>query len=382
MKILLEESLLYAHEFFNSFGECVSYSGASVTPEDIRDADALIVRSTTQVDRPLLKLNNSLKFVGTATAGADHLDTEYLAERNVTVQTAAGCNAVAVTEYVLSAILHLAVQRGFSLRAKSVGILGAGHIGSLLSERLSALGVSVKLCDPLLQAAGDPRKFVALDAIMSCDIISLHVPLTFDTTTRWPTLHLFDEARLSTLDDEQILINACRGEVIDNRALLQCKRQGRKFAVVLDVWENEPNINFELAQQVDIATGHIAGHSLEGKGRGTEMMFRAWSRIANCDSSRYLEQFLPPVQNKVLDTALGRSEDEAWLSVVRQVYDIEQDSRLFLESVRTGDAFRHYRKNYAVRREFGSFAVNVGLQSDPDNVKIAQAFSALGFGHL
>ena len=381
MKILLEESLLYAQEFFSSFGECVMYSGASVTPEDIRDADALIVRSTTQVDRQLLRLNNTLKFVGTATAGADHLDTSYLAERNITVQTAAGCNAVAVTEYVLSAILHLAVKRGFSLRAKSVGILGAGHIGSLLAERLAALGVSVKLCDPPLQEAGDPRKLVAFDDIMACDIISLHVPLTLASTARWPTWHWFNAARLNALADEQILINACRGEVVDNRALLQCKRQGRKFAVVLDVWENEPNINFELAQQVDIATGHIAGHSLEGKGRGTEMMFRAWSQSVNCDSAHHLQQFLPPVQNKLLRYSLANNEDEIWWSVARQVYDIERDSRLFLESVKTSDAFQYFRKNYAVRREFGSFAVNLGSQSDPDSVKMAQAFSALGFGY-
>lgn len=379
MKILLEESLLYAKEFFGSFGECVMYSGASVKPEDVQHAEALIVRSTTQVDAQLLSLNTGLKFVGTATAGADHLDTAYLAKRNVAVQTAAGCNAVAVTEYVLSALLHLAVKRGFALRNKSVGIVGAGYIGSLLSERLAALGVTVKLCDPPLQEAGDTREFAALNDIMACDIISLHVPLTFDSQTRWPTYHLFNEARLRALSDEQVLINACRGEVVDNCALLRLKQQGRRFAVVLDVWENEPGINFELAQLADIATGHIAGHSLEGKGRGTEMMFRALSKLANCESSLSLVQFLPPVNNSVLQPVFGASEDEAWWSVVRQVYDIERDSHWFLDSVKSGDAFRHYRKNYAVRREFGSFAVNAGTQSDPGNARIVEPYLALGF---
>lgn len=379
MKILLEESLLYAKEFFNSFGECVMYSGATVKPEDVQHAEALIVRSTTQVDAQLLHLNTALKFVGTATAGADHLDTAYLEQRNVTVQTAAGCNAVAVTEYVLSALLHLAVKRRFVLRDKTVGIVGAGYIGSLLFERLSALGVATKLCDPPLEETGDARNFAGLDEIMACDIISLHVPLTFDSHTRWPTFHLFNKARLGSLSDDQILINACRGEVIDNHALLQLKQQGREFAVVMDVWENEPGIDFELAQRVEIATGHIAGHSLEGKGRGTEMMFRAWSQIANRESSFELAQFLPPVQQSVLQPVSDTSDDEAWLSVVRQVYDIEQDSRLFLQTVKSGDAFRHYRKNYAVRREFGSFAVNVGAPSDPTYASAAKAFLALGF---
>ncbi|GAC10401.1 4-phosphoerythronate dehydrogenase [Paraglaciecola chathamensis] len=371
MKIYYEDSLPYAAEFFAGLGDSQVFSHKDVNAELVADADVLLVRSTTKVNAALLDANKAIKYVGTATAGTNHLDKAYLQSRGLAVQSAAGCNAVAVAEYVLSALFVMAEKLDWQLTDKTVGIVGAGHVGTRLSEKLTALGIQYYLCDPPLADAGDSRDFVTMDTIMQCDIISLHVPLI--EGGKYNTEHMFDTSRIAQLREDQLLINACRGEVIDNKALLASFVAGRKLNIVLDVWENEPDIDQALVPYIALATAHIAGHTVEGKARGTEMLYQQVCEQFGFDATKKLSDYLPsPQPNCInLDETL---EGQALLSaLVLSVYDIRMDSAQFKNTIAQPDQFRYIRKNYSIRREFAALSVNTG------NYPGSEAIYALGF---
>ncbi|WP_033075950.1 4-phosphoerythronate dehydrogenase [Thalassotalea sp. ND16A] len=369
MKIYFDENIPYAQEFFADFGELIAFSGRDLSAEQVQDADVLLVRSITKVNQQLLQLNDKIQFVGTATIGLDHIDQDYLAARNINFTNAPGCNAVSVAEYVLSAMLVMAQRLQFDLRGKTVGILGAGNTGSRLAEKLRALGVEYLLCDPLLEAQGDNRQFSSLAQISQCDIISLHVPLT--KTGAYPTLHLFEQHRLASLNEQQILINACRGEVIDNQALLALKQQAKGPHLILDVWEKEPNILTELIPLCAISTAHIAGYSLEGKARGTEMLYQALSKRLASAINKSLTDFLP---HAVFEQNESASNEQ--LDVITQrvfdVYDVQRDDKIFRSQLES-KTFDYLRKNYPVRREFSA------LESRAQQEKWPGIMSELGF---
>lgn len=352
------------------------FSGSTVTSDALFNADALVVRSTTQVTEALLDSSTKLGFVGTGTAGTNHIDLDYLNSRNIPVHNAGGSNAIAVVEYVLCAMLFMSAKKDIDLLSQKVGIVGVGHIGSLLDKRLQAMGIETCLYDPPLQEIGRDQgishRWSEFEDIMQCDWITLHVPLIKEGSH--PTWHMFDEAQLSRLSEQQCLINACRGEVVDNQALLTLKKQGHQFGLVLDVWEQEPDILFELVEYADIATGHIAGHTLEGKGRGTAMMYSALCHQLEQVPKLTLNQFLPIVNNKLLSFSTGNNQIQNLLDLVSKVYDIEYDNQHFKSSVKNADDFRRYRKIYAARREFSSFSVEANSLIDP------QIIQGLGFG--
>lgn len=360
----------YAAEFFTELGDCQVFSHKTINADMIADADVLLVRSTTKVNESLLAKATQLKFVGTATAGTDHVDIDYLAARGIHFQSAGGCNAVAVAEYVLSALCIMSAKLDWTLQDITVGIVGAGFVGSALQQKLESLGVACQLCDPPLQAAGDPRQFVDMQSIMQCDVITLHVP--FINEGKYPTEHLFDVSRLIQLTDKQLLINACRGEVLDNTAALRLFESGKKLNLVLDVWENEPNISLPLIPYVALGTAHIAGHTIEGKARGTEMLYQAICAFYKLPMNKALSNYLPSVQ-----THLTVNQDQS-LSVnlsnlILGVYDISADSEYFKKHMLDAEQFRYIRKHYPIRREFSAVKVNTG------NFVQSEAIYALGF---
>jgi erythronate-4-phosphate dehydrogenase len=371
VKIYYEDSLPYAAEFFAELGQCRVFSHRTVNAQQVADADILLVRSTTKVDAKLLQLNQDIQYVATATAGTNHLDTTYLRERQLDFASAAGCNATAVAEYVLSALVVMAQRLGWQLADKTLGIVGAGHAGTTLANKLTALGIPYKLCDPPLQEQGDPRDWVSMQDIMQCDVISLHVPLIQGTP--YATHHMFDSERLAQLRDDQLLINACRGEVVDNQALLDCFENGRKLQVVMDVWENEPHINLALVPYISLATAHIAGHTIEGKARGTEILYQQVCKRLHKPVEKFLADFLPPAQPGSIDIPQGLSGQALFTYLILSVYDISQDSQQFKHSVHQPDQFGYIRKNYSIRREFAALKVNTG------NLAGSEAIYALGF---
>ena len=362
MKILFDENMPFAKEFFSDLSgdtQLVPFSGRDLTAQQVGDADVLLVRSITQVNEALLNQNNKLSFVGTATIGTDHIDQRYLAQRNIAFHSAPGCNATAVAEYVISSLVILAERYLLDLTKLSVGIVGGGNTGTRLSEKLSALGIQHKICDPLLeQSTTDTRDFVALDEVLQCDVISLHVPKVIEG--EHPTFHLLNENRLKQLGQEQILISACRGEVIDNQALLKLKQAGHKIKLVLDVWEGEPKVLTPLIPFTEIATPHIAGYSLEGKARGTEMLYQALCQHVKVGLKYQLADFLPPAS--ISSIKLNQEYNEIVLNqLVKMVYDVRRDDAIFRQQLST-QGFDTLRKNYPVRREFS--AVQVTLLSN------------------
>ncbi|MEL0660597.1 4-phosphoerythronate dehydrogenase [Psychromonas arctica] len=355
MKIYIDENVPYGKDFFESFGEIITFSGRNVTPEQVKDADILLVRSITKVDQTLLSLNENIKFVGTATIGTDHIDLDYLTKRNIAFSSAPGCNKISVGEYVLSALLVLAESKQFELINKTVAIVGAGNTGSAVYQCLTGLGVRCKLYDPPLQASGDSREFCNFSEVLQSDIISLHVPKTMKGPFK--TFHLFDETVLQQLSPQQILVNACRGEVIDNQALLKLAREHKTPTLVLDVWENEPNIEKALLPFVALATPHIAGYSLDGRVRGTEMLYQALSKHLKNEAILNSTDFM--VKAKISQTDIQSPlTSELLKSLVHLIYDVRRDDALFRSKVNQINGFDQMRKNYPERRELSTLSLN------------------------
>jgi len=369
MKIYIDENIPYAKQFFSAFGELHFFPGRNVSAEQLSDADVLLVRSITQVDESLLRLNNRLKFVGTATIGTDHVDQTYLKARGIAFSSAPGCNKISVAEYILSSLLVLAEKQQFQLSQKTVAIVGAGNTGSAVHQRLSALGVCCKLYDPPLQLAGDERSFCDFDEVLSADIISLHVPKISDGD--YPTVHLFDEQLLNKLTAEQILLNASRGEVIDNQALLKRAQTGNCPTLVLDVWENEPSIEKALLPFVEIATPHIAGYSLDGKARGTEMLYLALCQVLDLQVIHKAQDFVVPPA--ISNVAISQNITQPILKrLLHLIFDVRRDDALFRQMIDQPDGFDTMRKTYSERRELSTLCVNAPASQ-------TQLLQSLGF---
>ena len=372
MKILYDEAMPYGSLFFDALGESTAFGAGKLDNDLLKDTEVLLVRSTTKVDKNLIDLAPKLKFVGTATAGFNHLDIDALKAANMSVSIASGCNAVAVAQYVISAIAHLSNIDNFNPKEKRVAIIGAGKVGSALSKFLDVLGIDYCLCDPPLQLQGDERSFVSFEQALECDIICLHTPLVTEGTH--PTLHMFNEQRLAALRDDQYLINACRGETVDNEALLRLFKCGNKLNVVLDVWEHEPDINRELIAFTRIATAHIAGHTIEGKALGTSMLYDALCEYANQANDLRLSSFLPSYDNT---HHLKADSMRALLDLCLEVYDISKDDSVFRAEMAQSNSFKEIRRNYPIRREYS--AVKIVNKDSHTNKKTLEIAQKLGF---
>ncbi|UXI00510.1 4-phosphoerythronate dehydrogenase [Photobacterium sp. TY1-4] len=378
MKILIDENMPYALDLFSQLGEVIAKPGRTLTADDLVDIDALMIRSVTKVNADLLSKANRLRFVGTATAGQDHVDQALLAQKGITFTAAPGCNKVGVAEYVLSSLMVLGQQQGFSIFDKTVGIIGAGNVGSYLAKCLDALGIRYLLNDPLKAEQGDSRAFHSLEALQQqCDIITMHTPLTRDGA--YPTYHLVDEAFLQQLKPGAILINAARGPVVDNTALKVALQQaqtgeGRALTAVLDVFEQEPLVDLELLPLLAFATPHVAGYGLEGKARGTTMVFNRYCEFLDQGQPVSAASLLP--EAPLPQVALSRAwQEETLFRLIQLVYDVRRDDGLFRREMtaagentaRMASAFDQMRKNYWDRREYSAITVagqaGFGLES-------------------
>lgn len=370
MKILIDENMPYALELFQRTGEVVALPGRTISPAALKGVDGLMIRSVTRVNAELLD-SGSVRFIGTATAGIDHVDQHFLANSNIHFAAAPGCNALAVVEYVFSALLMLAERDGFELKNRTVGIIGAGNVGSRLAHRLAAWGVRTLLCDPPRADRGDSGEFHSLETLVAeADILTFHTPLTDHGP--YKTKHLVDQSLLNQLKADTILINACRGAVIDNQALLEALRQRNDLRVVLDVWEPEPDLSVELLNKVDVATPHIAGYTLEGKARGTTQIFEAWSAFIGQPQQVALDTLLPPPEFGRI-TLHGPLCQATLKRLVHLVYDVRRDDAELRKVAAIPGEFDRLRKEYQERREWSSLTVQCSDQ------RAAQTLQALGF---
>ena len=380
LHIVAAENIPYLKEAFESLGTITFLPGRSITSPHLQDTHVLLIRSITRVNEALLE-GSPVAFVGSASAGVDHIDTSYLQARNIGFASAAGSNANSVAEYVITALLLLGKQHGFTLAGKTIGIVGVGNIGRLVEQKAQALGMHPVLNDPPL-AEMEQIDHHSLQETLACDVVTLHTPLT--TEGPYPTYHLLNEHTFKWLKPSTILINAARGEVVDTKVLLDALREKRIGPTVLDVWEEEPTINWDLFQAVTLGTPHIAGHSLDGKANGTYMIYSGLCKHLGLDPTWNPGQSLPRplVPFLELDT-LGQSDEEHVEGIVRQIYDIEADYEAMRRVVAAPpeerpNLFDELRKNYPVRREFQKTRVTI-----PKNKrKLRKMLEGIGFQEI
>ncbi len=354
MILVVDENISFAEEAFSQFGEVRLLPGRKITRETLLSADALIVRSITKVDENLLR-DTPVKFVGTATIGTDHLDLEYLKSHKIIFKDAAGCNADAVAEYVFTSISLLANEYSFSFEEKTLGVIGVGNIGSRVARLAESVGMKVLKNDPPLQRRTGSNEYVSLEKALNADIITFHVPLNLEGVDK--TFHLIDGEKLSSLKSGTILINASRGQVIDNSLLVKFIKE-KSLLVNLDVWENEPDINIDLLNQVCIATPHIAGYSLEGKINGTVVIYNAL-----CSFLKVKPMWNPIFQkvgeNEIIINYNGKLT-ATLNNIFKSAYAIkEDDNRMrIIENLDKKDRSAYFdklRKEYPFRREFSNY---------------------------
>ena len=373
MKIVVDENMPYAQELFSRKGEVVRVPGRPLPVEELQDAQALMVRSVTPVNTQLVT-NTPLAFVGSATAGTDHVELADLEAAGVAFSAAPGCNAIAVVEYVLSALLLLAERDGYALCDKTIGIVGVGNVGSRLQARCEALGMKVLLCDPPRADRGDKETFLSLEDIATqADILTFHTPLIKQGA--YQTWHCVDRDLLETLRPGCVLINACRGAVVDNQALKQVLTERNDLRVVLDVWEPEPGLDQQLLAQIDIATAHIAGYTLEGKVRGTTQLYEAWTAFIGQPEHITLSELLPQPDISTVNVT-GEFSQSLLKRLAHLVYDVRRDDALLRLHIADEGGFDRLRKQYQERREWSSLTVSCSTASTAERLR------QLGFNTL
>lgn len=384
LRLVADANMPYAEAALGRFGVVTCVPGRAISREMLADADALFVRSVTRVGRALLE-GTPVRFVGSATAGTDHVDLAALEALGVGFAAAPGSNAASVVDYVLAALLATLAARGEGLERapghpRTLGIVGVGAVGGRLARRAEALGLRVLRCDPPLAAqaaaaqASAAVRYVSLDELLrEADVVSLHTPLTEGGA--YPTRGLVDARALAAMRPGAWLVNAARGAVVQGRALEHALARGAPAEAILDVWEGEPAPDPALVRAVRFGTPHIAGYAYDGKVEGTRMVadaFGAWLAAQGLaapppwDPGPALGQVPPPMlaPPPAPDAPPGAPETAAWLdALVRQAYDLRADDARFRAAMlgqggaapdpaRRAEAFTALRAHYPERRLF------------------------------
>ncbi len=328
MKIIIDSAIPYIKGVFEPYAEVEYIAGSNFTAQIVRNADALIIRTRTKCNEALLS-GSSVRHIATATIGFDHIDTEYCSRNNISVSTAAGCNARAVLQWMGAALALLARREEWQPKERTLGVVGVGNVGSLVSRYAESWGFRVICCDPP-RAEREHLDFCSMEQIaQQADIITLHTPL--DGTTR----SMINNELLKLCKPHATIINTSRGEVVVTSDLV-CS--GRNY--MLDVWEDEPAINREVLSGAIVATPHIAGYSIEGKRNATV------AAVHSIASALAL-----PLENWEAPIAGSQPKDISWqelLATIDSQFDIEDlscDLKLHPEE------FERMRNNYQLRKE-------------------------------
>ncbi|ABD80421.1 4-phosphoerythronate dehydrogenase [Saccharophagus degradans] len=369
MKIVADENIPFVNELFEPIGEILLRPGREITPADVKNADILLVRSVTPVNAALLE-GSKVQFVGTCTIGTDHLDKAYLDERDIAYSSAPGCNAGGVVQYALSAMAVLGLLQDSPSKDFKVAVVGCGNVGSRVYRTLSALGYDCIGVDPFLDTSTIPH-LQPFEAIYDCDLICCHTPLTRSGPA--PTEHMFNTDVFNHLKSGATLLNAGRGGVIDNRALLQYLNTHNDLTVVLDVWESEPDILVELLDAVALGSTHIAGYSYEGRINGSLMIHRALIDYLLAhgehpeDTRRAIEAYVAKDKETINVTSFA--------DAVLATYDVRDDDALLRQAVQGLPAsFDMLRKQYRKRREFSHYQIEAAPP------KLMPLLQSLGYG--
>lgn len=353
MKIIIDDKIPYIQGAFENVAEVIYLPGSKTTPEIARDADAIVTRTRTICNEKLLA-GSSVKFIATATIGFDHIDTDYCDTNGIKWTNAPGCNSKSVEQYIASTIMVLAEKNGWNLSEKCIGVVGVGNVGSKVARVAEIFGMKVLLNDPPRERAEGADKFVSLETVMNqADIITLHVPLNMKGDDA--TFHLGNDSFLNALKRKPVLINSCRGEVVETKAVKTALKSGQLSAFVCDCWENEPDIDLELLGLTEIATPHIAGYSKDGKATGTLMSVQAIDEFFGLGLNNWQPSGVElPSQPTIEIDGAGLSEQEIISKVILHTYDIRTDDQTFRNNT---ELFEQLRGDYPVRREFPAFTI-------------------------
>jgi erythronate-4-phosphate dehydrogenase len=355
MKIVVDDKIPYIKGAFEQIADVIYLPGSKTTPEIVKDADAIITRTRTICNKQLLE-GSKVKFIATATIGYDHIDTEYCKNAGIKWTNAPGCNAESVNQYIASALFSWAMKNRTDLTGKTIGIVGVGQVGSRVAKTCETIGMKVLLNDPPRERVEGPSKFVSLSTIQQqADIITFHVPLNMIGEDA--TFHLVNSEFLFKLKKQPLLINSCRGEVFKTVAVKQARKAEIISGLIIDCWENEPDIDLELLNLANYGTPHIAGYSKDGKANGTKMSVQAVSRFFNLGLNDWQPSGVEPPENPVIEIDGNQRREYSILAeAVLSTYQIENDFEALKENT---DDFEKLRGDYPVRRDFDSFTINV-----------------------
>ena len=333
---MIDDAVWGFKEIFSDFGEIVTLPGRQIDRQSLLDCDILIIRSRTRVDKELLQ-GTKVQFVGSTVAGLDHIDKAYLYENTITFASAQGCNANAVSEYVICAISNLANDYNFDLSRKTLGIVGIGNVGTRLDFKAKQLGISTLLNDPPRQEIEGKEGFVDLNTALSADIVSFHTPLTFSVSH--PTHNLLGGHNFELITEDTIVINTARGGIINEDLWLKTKTK----ANVIDCWEEEPNINTKLQSSAYWATPHIAGHSIDAKFMGSYMIYKELCKFTKTPLKNEFENLINPTAVTIIENTLHET--------LNAIYPFIDDDL----AIKDISKFEDYRRNYPDRYEWRHF---------------------------
>ena len=342
MKLLIDDAVWGSNQIFSEFGEVFTLPGREIRSESLKDFDALIVRSRTRVDEKLLRDAN-IKFVGSTVAGLDHIEKNYLEDSGIALSSAQGCNANAVSEYVISAIANLSKDYGFKLSNKTLGIIGVGNVGRRLEVKAKQLGMKTLLNDPPREALEGSDNFTSLESALSADIVTFHTPLTYSGLH--PTYKLLDSHNFKHINNDAIVINAARGGIINETVWEKTQTK----ANIIDCWENEPNINLNLQKSAYWATPHIAGHSIDAKFMGSFMIYK--------DLCKYIKKPLNDNIEHLINPELKIIRENNLHETLNSIYSFHADDK----AIQDISNFENYRRNYPERYEWRHFETEYKL---------------------
>jgi erythronate-4-phosphate dehydrogenase len=373
VKIVVDDKIPFIRGIMEPYAEVVYLPGDKIGPADVADADAIVTRTRTKCNESLLK-GSQVKIIATATIGFDHIGVDCCNNLGIKWANAPGCNSGSVMQYLASAIAVMNNKMGVGLKGKTLGIVGVGNVGKKAARLGEAFDMKVLLNDPPREREEGSDMFTNLQELLAqSDILSINVPLIKEGSDR--TFHLFDERTLSRMKSNAILINTSRGEVVESRSLLWALNKRKLAGTVLDVWENEPDIDIELLEKVDIATPHIAGYSLDGKANGTAMSVQALSIFFGWDLHQWTPDDVPLPENPLIEISASLDQEKILSETILKTYDVMEDDARLRARV---DLFEHQRGAYPPRREFPAYTIKPDFPDKP----IIHKLKGLGFNVL
>ncbi len=371
MKIVADHKIPFLKGAFEGTADMVYVPGKEISREVVADADALIVRTRTRCNIDLLS-GSKVRCVASATIGYDHIDTDYCENNGIYWTNAPGCNADSVKQYVASALAFIIQHEGKKISEITLGIIGAGHVGSRVDIMARSLGVNTLVNDPPRARKEGSDAFVDIESLLAqSDIVTLHVPLQREGLDK--TYHMADASFFSMMKPGAWFINTSRGEASATKDLSNVLKNNYLAGAIIDVWEHEPNVSDELLELANMATPHIAGYSSDGKANGTTMSVRAVSRYFGMGLDHWSPKSLPKPEKPVIQlSCIGKTPEQVFYQLAMHTYNLEQDS---LKLKASPETFERQREDYPVRREPPAFKVHFDQTHEPSTL-IAKA---LGF---